>query len=337
MNHHAGTVCAVGAALLLRLGSTAWAASPPPPATLTWEAPDGCPTAGEVMNDVARTLAEPAAARTPVTATAQVLAGPGEVWQATLILDVGGTRTERRFQAESCQAIADAAALIIALAEEDAPDTAPIAAAPAAAPAPHTDAEMPPLLTFQPPPATKASRFFLMVNGLLDWDTMPSAPAGGLEAIIGGSRGTDRWRVGAVVGPEFFPSHRPAMAPYLGAVRGDFWMLGFTGRGCAAVAIDQVEIGPCAGAELVAMHATSDVDPTGDFASLANQTRFWFSFLGSLAVSWNVSPLWDVALRADVAVPTSRKVFTLDGNVLYDYVVSRGAVRGALGMAYRFQ
>src|ERR1700735_1732931 len=90
------TASAVAAALMLGLGSAAWAASEPRPVTLTWDAPVGCPTADKVLDDVDRTLAEPSAAPTPVTATVRVRLGPDEAWQGSLILPIRGTRTESR-------------------------------------------------------------------------------------------------------------------------------------------------------------------------------------------------------------------------------------------------
>src|SRR5690349_3434590 len=90
------------AAIAAGLAGAAWAADPPRAAALTWNAPAGCPTADAVLGNVGRILRKPDNARVPVTASARVAAAGDAGWQADLTLDVGGTRTERRFQAESC-------------------------------------------------------------------------------------------------------------------------------------------------------------------------------------------------------------------------------------------
>ena len=357
MVHRSVTVFVVGVALVLGLAGVCAAAPLQPPATLTWEAPPECPTTEDVLEEVGRTVLRPLAPRSPVTATARVVSGPGPAWQATLILEVGGASTERRFEAESCEAIASATALIIAIAVDDAPDAPPapsprasspppvtpapppVAAAapvPAVPPAPAPLPEPPPVVRRAAPssPSLMVGRTFLMVNALFDYDTLPSPPAGGIEAAIGRTWSEPPLFLRAVVGVEFFPSHPPALAPYLGAVEGDFSALGFSGRGCIGVAVHRFEIGPCGGAEFVAMHASGHTSYAQ--VGLATETLDWYSLLASLVASWSVSGTTDLVLRGDVVWPQSRQVFGLDGNLLYDYVVSTGAVRGALGLAYRF-
>jgi hypothetical protein len=348
-----GTVSAVGAVVVLGVGSAAGAASESRPVTLTWDAPAGCPTADEVLDEVDRNLVEPDGASTPVTATVRVSADPDGVWQASLILDLRGERTERRFRAESCAAIAAATAIIIAIAVQEASVAdasaadasvadAPVADASVASPNPAPqlpghDGGTPRPTTAPPAPREEAAQPFLMANGLVDWDTMPSSPAPGLEIAVGQGWSGDRWRLRWVAGADLFPSHPPPNdVQYLGAVNGAFWLLGVSARGCLGVAMSRLELGPCLGAELAAMHTSAggNVNPT--LASLSNQTLYWLSLLGSVAASWNISGPMDVVLRADLVVPTEHKIFGLEGNVLNAYQVPNVAVRGALGFEVRF-
>jgi hypothetical protein len=268
----------------------------------------------------------------PVTATVRVSVGPGEVWQASLTLDVRGARTERRFRAESCGAIAAATAVIIAIAMEDASE-APPNPSPALPP---QDREKPPPIAAPTMAVDWTSRPFVMMNGLVDWDTMPSSPAFGFEVAVGWGWSAERWRLRWVAGADLFPSHPPADAPYIGTVNGDFWMLGVSGRGCLGVRISRLEIGPCLGVELDAMHASDAGRANPGLPSLTTQTHYWLSLLGSIAASWNVSAAMDVVLRADLVVPTRRRVFGLQQNVLDDYQVPAHAFRGALGIEVRF-
>jgi hypothetical protein len=327
------TVSTAAAVLVWSLGGAAWAAPELRSVTLVWDAPEGCPTADEVLDEVDRTLVEPGGTLIPVTATVRVSAGPGEVWQASLTLDFRGARTERRFRAESCGAIAAATAVIIAIAVEDASE-APLNQTGASST--QDGDKPPPPITAPPAAAERASQLFVMVNGLVDRDTMPSPPAVGFEVAVGRRWGADRWRLRLVAGADFFPSQPPADVPYIGAVNGTFWLVGVSGRGCLGVAMSRLEIGPCLGAELVAMHASDAGNLNSGLTSLANQTLYWVSLLGSIAASWNVSPPMDVVLRADLVVPTKQRVFGLEGNVLNAYQVPARAFRGALGIEVRF-
>jgi hypothetical protein len=326
------TVPTVATALVMGLGSAAWAAPVPAPVTLAWEAPAACPTADEVLAEVDRTLAEPGGAPTPVTARVRVSPGADGIWQASLSLELRGAQTERRFRAESCAAIASATAVILAIAVQDASEAPPNPTT--TSPAQDREAS----LRASPPSIARTSRFFMTANGLVDWDTMPSAPAVGYEAAFGESWRGDRWRLRWIAGADLFPSHSPPDTPFLRSVNGAFWLLGVSGRGCLGVALSRLEIGPCLGAELAAMHASDGGIPSSAVAiSLANQTEYWLALLGSMAASWNVSGAMDVILRADLVVPTRRAIFGLAGDVLDDYQVPAHAFRGALGIQVRFQ
>jgi hypothetical protein len=316
---------------------TARAALPPHAAALTWVAPAGCPTADEVMEDVERTLVTRRTTPPAVSAVAHVAEGPRELWRGDLVLRVGDTRTERRFEAESCAAIATVVALIIAIAVEDAPAAAPVVSSPAAPPPPPSD-EGPPVLKIRPPEVVvRPTRFFGTLSGVLDWNTMPSRPAAGLELAGGRKWILGPWRLGAVLGVDFFPTHPAAAPPYVGGVSGDFWMVSLSPRGCGGFAASRLEIGPCLGVELVDMHASAaSSSGSNAFITVQNQTEYWLSYVASLAASWNFAPALDVALRFDLVVPTTRKIFGLQDSNLWDYVVSTVAVRPALGLVYRF-
>jgi hypothetical protein len=175
------------------------------------------------------------------------------------------------------------------------------------------------------------------LSAVVDWGTLPSPPASGLELAGGRKWSVDQLRTMSwVAGAEFFPSSHPATAPYIGEVDGSFWMLALSGRGCAGFTISQLEIGPCAGAEVVTMHSSPGSADFSRSAAVAKQTEYWLSFVGSLTASWNLAGPVDIALQIDLAVPTSRKIFGVAYNGLWDYVVSTAAVRGGLGLAYRF-
>jgi hypothetical protein len=301
-------------AATIALGSARLATAQAKPTVVIWQAPAECPTGDQVQAEVENNLARAGAAPAPVVAMVTVNGPTDGRWQASLLFQVGFTRAERRFEAESCQAIASAAALVIALWAEGRPDVPP-------PPAPRTP-EKPataPVVAPGPP------QYVLMLNGILDWGTMPDPPAGGMEATGGPTWTTARWRMRVLAGLSFFPNRRTTYT--YGLDQANFELFELSGRGCATIVIHRFELGPCAGAELAIMH--------GSGASLQDSTQRWVSLLGSALASWSISPAVGVFGRAEVVVPTSRRSFSPPGATDI-YKVSAVALRGSLGLELRF-
>ncbi|HXU60888.1 MAG TPA: hypothetical protein VN962_04260 [Polyangia bacterium] len=291
------------------------------PLALTWEAPPGCPTVDEVAGEVERTLAKSGTPAAPFTAAAYVVGGPGQTWEGRLVLNLHGAETERRFAAESCEALASAAALIIAVALDEASDQ-PLS--------PVVDVETPARVR----PATAApAAYSLGANAIVDFKTLPTPPGAGLEAVIRGRAMIGPIRPGWMAGVTVLRNLQPAVNNLLGPVAGDFWLFSLSGRGCLGVAVARLEIAPCVGAELDAMHATNSGWAE---VSAQTETHYLFSLLGSLALSYEATPSLELMVRADAVLPTSRPTFSLYNNVLPAYVVPGPAFRGALGAAWRF-
>jgi len=337
--------------LSLLAGGGAARAAQPAPVALSWEAPDGCPTVDTVLGNVERILAEPGRPHAPVGAAAKVTVTAGDPWQATLILESGGTRTERRFQAESCDAAAAAAALILALAIEDraaaealAPPSFRGAAAAAELPA---DADVPPLrapdgptLADRPPPSPAApgvhrrAQLLWTANGVVDWGTLPNSPSGGVEGSLGSRWSAGRWRLRALAGAAFFPTRELSWVAGVGYVYGDFWLMNIAGRACLGVTAARFEIGPCLGGELAVMHASSSENNPWE---MATATHLWFSALGSAVASLRVTRSVTVSVRADAAVPTSRGTFGTSRTDSLVYQVPALAFRSAIGIEHSFE
>ena len=305
-------------AAVIALGSARLAAAQQKPMVVIWQAPPECPTAARVEAEVENNLARAGAAPAPVVAMVTVSGPTDGRWQASLLFQVGFTRAERRFEAESCQAIASAAALVIALWAEGRPDVPPPTAPP-------RDAEKPPVAPIVEPTRRP---FVIMLNGLLDWGTMPDSPAGGMEAAGGPIWTFPSWRLRVLGGLSFFPNRRtPLMDSRVD--QANFELFDFSGRGCATIVSDRFELGPCAGAELAVMH--------GSGTALEDSTKLWVSLLGAAMASWSVSPAIGVFGRAEVVVPTTQKTFLNgSGGGSPIYQVPAVAVRGALGFELRF-
>jgi hypothetical protein len=348
------------AASAMTLAGARLAAAQPEPMALTWHAPRGCPTEARIVADVSQNLTGSGVAAEPsaFAAVVGVRRTAGARWEASLLFQSRDMRAERRFEAESCEAIASAAALVIALWAEggiDAP--VPIAAAlpaepplPAVAPAPFEPSRAPevrgsPTITASPPSAPAAplfdperARYVLMMNWLVDRNTMPEAPALGIE-VAGGRmwKAARHWRVRALGAVSYFPSQHTsfnyAVSP------GDVQLLDVSSRGCLTFAAGRLEMGPCAGAELAVMHGSVD---GGD---LQDPTQLWLSLLGGAAISWRVYPAVAIFGRGEVVAPTTQRTFIARETVAprdtqavgQGYTVPAVAGRGAVGIEMRFQ
>jgi hypothetical protein len=130
------------------------------PISLRWDAPSGCPSRNAVLGEIDRLLGgHPSAdSRKRLSAWARVTRGRGGEWELALRTEIEGAEGERRLHDTTCQALADAAALIIALGFDPAAvaaqterEAAP--ASPSPAPASSPQAPPPQPLPAQPPPA----------------------------------------------------------------------------------------------------------------------------------------------------------------------------------------
>jgi hypothetical protein len=342
----------------MALGSARLAAAQPDPMALTWHAPRGCPTEARVVAEVVENLSGSGAGPSPFAAVVGVRRTASARWEASLLFQSREMRAERRFEAESCDAIASAAALVIALWAEggiDAPVPVATTLPPepplqAIAPAPFEPAPSPgvqrsPMITASAPSPSAApavdpghARYVLMMNWLVDRDTMPEAPALGIE-VAGGRMwaAAQHWRVRALGAVSYFPSQRTTFNNAASA--GDVQLLDVSSRGCLAFAAGRLEIGPCAGAELAVMHGSVE---SGD---LQDPTQVWLSLLGGAAISWRVYPAVAIFGRGEVVVPTTQRTFIARDTVAprdiqagtQAYTVPAVAGRGAIGIEMCFQ
>lgn len=291
---------------------------------LSWSAPPGCPTAEAVLAEVDRNLAASGERRAAFVAVVDVSERPKGLWQAHLRVEARGGEAERRFEAESCAAIASATALIIGLAAQVGDGGQPAEAAP---PPPTASRDVPPPAA---PPAQYWQRapFGVLMSGLVDGGIMPKVPAVGLELAVGPTWTAPGWRLRVLAGAGFFFPRSADVAP---GVYGDFWRLAVSGRGCVSAGA-RFEVGLCVGGELSAMHSQGPYN-----SGLSDDTRYWFSPVASGLVSWNVRPRVTVLARCDVTVPVPRGEFHSDGDVGVVYTVPAVAVGGALGVELHFR
>jgi len=240
------------------------------PLELSWSAPSACPSATYVTDRVTHLLSKPSPDGALVMVTAHVRGIPGGRMELTLTTEVAEARGTRTVSAGSCAALAEAAAVFIALAidasrEPPPQDVAeppppsslndalalppppalapPPASAPAPASAPPATSAPPPARP--PPPASAPSlRPGAGLHGVLDIGALPNvAPGVGLDVHVRVAR------VRAGLAGSVSPVQQPTFDARTGAgasVR--MRTAGFFG--CYAAALAMLELGGCATAEV---------------------------------------------------------------------------------------
>jgi hypothetical protein len=227
----------------------AQAATAPPELRLTWEAPDECPPAAEVEAQFDRLLGGrgrvPSAKR--VDATATVRRAAGGAWTLRLDTTVDDAVGHRNLEGDSCWAVANATALVLALTID------PNAAA-RALPTPPPDTSPPPsppaaetiVAVVARPSEEPPRQLFLRAFGGAVVALLPEpAPVGGLAA------GIRRMWFDAELSTLASLETR-AQAPDRPGAGGYFRLLAFGVRGCArttAVA-SPIAFRLCAGGEI---------------------------------------------------------------------------------------
>lgn len=244
---------------------------------LTWIAPPDCPARESVLSEITRVLGPSPEPRGPATARAQVTRSDQGQWHAALSVDARGAQTERAFDAESCEAIVSATALIVAVAVEGRlPQAA--AAPPGASPAPPTP---PPqtqaLLPVPPRQPASPSQLDIGAAGVIDVGTLPKNVAEGGELVAGWTKRVSRWQLRAFASGALFGSQGKTDSNGNG---GSLALLTVTARSCASLWVGPVDAGPCLGVELDYMWAESGLGGS-TFRSYHGGVA-WPAVLGSL-------------------------------------------------------
>jgi len=316
------------------------------PVTLGWSAPVGCPDAAYIEREIDRLAdTDHHAAEGPLlTARADVRQESFSLWRVDLHTagpDGPGVRT---VTAESCRALADATALILALALESAraapgpgdspaagalPQAGPLPPAPVVAvpaPAPVAEISAPRAPAVQSP-VLETVRWAARVMATIDVGTLP-APAPGVAAslaLIPRALAPFQFELGAGV----FADESTEAAP---ARSGTFSLRAFDAMGCAVTAAGRIELGACAGLE-VAWVSAAGLDETLTYRRDAT----WLVPRAHAGIAYPLGSAW--ALRADAGggFDVRRPEFASAG--VGQGLIHRPALvtgLGALGLELRF-
>ncbi len=326
----------LGVAIASAIAATsASARGAPAPVDLTWSAPAECPERASVEAEIARVLE--GGSRATVTVVARVDVRYEGEWIGALTTTRDGERGERELRAPSCELLAKATALALALAVTARPPAAP---KPSSAPPPPEPAPPSP-----PPPAAPAIVGPPEVPPAPARKEAPSAPSGPPRSRIAVGAGLafdSSVLPNAGVGPELWVAWRPSRvelevgALYLAgqhrtlADRGGatFYLATLAARVCYAFALG-VTLSPCLSMELGALGAASNGPSTSSAASP------WVAPGFAFRARWPESAR--IAAVADVggAVALDRPEFVLD-NVRHVYQAAPFTARGTFGVEARF-
>jgi hypothetical protein len=311
------------------------------PIELGWRAPSECPSAEAVRAELVDLLgAEHASERVRVD-IAVVHEPRGYV--AAIVLEVGMHRSERELVAEHCDALADAAALVIAVTvdpahavvgDEVVPEPVVVAepAPPTPTPTPVTTSQQSRAtatsIVQKPPPLRPARRrtpgFHARVFGGLDTGATPG-PTGTLGAAVG-LRG--RWFRAELDGSWAFGRERTVPGGAGASARIARGSLAV--RGCGVPGRGRIEVPLCAALEAGALVGRGE----GATVQPATAVLPWVAFSGGPALAISVVPRVALLIGADVVVPLWRARFEI-GDV-DAFRPARVGMRALLGVELRW-
>ncbi|WAS90611.1 hypothetical protein [Nannocystis punicea] len=329
------TTCAA----LLLAPAPSPAAGPAMP-EVRWEAPPGCPDEAWVRAQIAGLLARaPAGAGQAAQVNLRVEALPSGRWRLDAAISSGAGQGRRSLEGDRCEALAEAAALLTAIAavpelqqaappvQEEAPGTAvpppgppaPVEAeGPVGPQAPEIDAgelepELPGPSATPPPPAETPARAparrrpapkaTLGLGAGIGAGALPRVTAL-LRASVG-LRGR-HWAV-ALTQSFWLPRDLPAAEDE--RVGGRMWLAATGLRGCGIVGKGRVEAPLCAGVEVGALRGRG----IGDLAASYRATSFWAAATVGPGLHVRVAPRVALTFGADLLVMLTRARFEISG------------------------
>jgi hypothetical protein len=275
----------------------------------------------------------------------------GDRWRADMILIDADGRAQRQFEARSCQALADATALIIAVTLDPIAASASLTARtaepqtlePTAEPSSDLVAEPAPTLEPEPALAADEDTGTLGVSSSDAGDGEPAAwparvhvglsihggggygPTAGPHASVGGRVGLlgERWRVD--VAARWSTPRRETLVSAIGSF--DAWVI--EARGCFVPIAGPVELPLCPGLELGSVRGRG-LAPT---PNPTTSTFLWLAPSLSQGLAWAPVPRFALGVELGLVVPLTRGRFAVGGTEIEQLAVF--GVRGLASLELR--
>jgi len=206
----------------------------------TWTAPDTCPTQAQVVEELSRAVDADGKELPPLSARATV-ERDGATWRLELSTEMDGVAGTRQLQADSCDGLARAATLVLALtlgeglARRQQAEAEAKAAPPPPKPAPEPAPPKPP----PPPPPPAPSRALVWAAVALGSDPLRALGPG---LTLGAAFQPSLLRLGASVA-----TSAPRSTPFAGS-GGDLRSFTFSGslEACLAPKLPPLQLAACA-------------------------------------------------------------------------------------------
>lgn len=313
----------VAASLVVVLVSARAAASE---LRLDWQAPEGCPTEEQVASAALQAVREPIPKELPPL-EAKATVERGERWRVRLETRRGPVSGERRLEASTCGGLADATAIILALALVPPVDEREIEP-PAPPPAPPTPKPIAPVVDerpSRPAPAetTRPPSLAAGASAAVQAATLPSPAIGGGLSLAWLPGRTRVEAFGSLYGAQ-------SQTTSLSSAGARFAMTAVGVGACHALIRGRLELSPCAGAEIAIVRA-SGFGATTNYETGAE----WTSALGSVLVALPIGRDVAVRTRLDALAPLSRPSFVVENEGPVHRPPTLG-VRAWLGAELRF-
>jgi hypothetical protein len=312
-----------------------WAARAEDPSLeLTWRAPKDCPQEPEVRARIEGYLGGSNRSREQVIAEASIGGTSEHRYQLRLRITTSKGQAERSLSAESCAAVAQAAALLIAMAVD--PNIAGAPESKGAAPGPSATPSAPP-----PKPEARSERaaseasneptepaLGVEASAMLDVGSMPGAGLG----FSGQAEARFSWLRLGLGGQLFIPSE--GSISQLPTATVDISAAMATARACGTWRLGpSLELGPCVWGELGELRGRAE-GIRRPFAGSA----LWLALGTALQSRFALGPHFKLDADAGLIVPHARRRFLVqsDQGTLAVHRVAAAALRFGLGISYEF-
>jgi hypothetical protein len=275
-----------------------------------WEAPPECPSGAAVERQARETLLGSEVASIALTAQGIVTRVAPDRWRVDLTLRSGGWEAHRSLGASTCDAVSQAAAVVIALAV-NLEARAPLAPKPEA-PEPRPS----------PPPSTGGAS--LGLGPVFDFGSLPRGTAG-LEASAGLSVPSARFEVGA----SYFLSRSGSIAER-SDVGATFRLVSANVRACYELRSFSVALAPCLDGGL----AWTSANGFGNIA-IAHVSSVGLTVGADVMARWLVTKHLAPYVRVGGLVPLARPEFAVQGLGTV-YQATPIVLRGGIGIEAQF-
>src|SRR4051812_29249858 len=103
--------------LIAAIGMSSSALASAPPLELSWQAPAGCPDGAAILHYITKVVGNAEPTPSTMRAQASIARLAADRWMADLTVQTSATDSSTRtFEGPTCEAVAEAAALVVALA-----------------------------------------------------------------------------------------------------------------------------------------------------------------------------------------------------------------------------